>query len=69
MAHMPCHLLRWAVTLLLLCTPARADGDYSPWRAFGIDEIRLGAVVPNLERRNYSGVGYTFHPEGGRGRQ
>ena len=62
---MPCHLLRWIVTLLLLCTPARADGDYSPWRAFGIDEIRLGAMKPNLESRHYSGVGYSFHPEDG----
>ena len=50
--------------LLLLCTPARADGNYSAWRAFGIDEIRLGAMKPNLEGR-HGGAGYTFTPEEG----
>jgi len=51
----PRHLSGWVIALLLFCTPAWADEDYSPWRAFGIDEIRLG------------GVGYSFHPEGGVG--
>lgn len=58
------HLSGWAIALVLLCTPARADGEYSPWRAFAIDEIRLGAMVPNLEGRS-GGVGYGFDAEGG----
>ena len=59
------HLTGWVVALLLLCTPAHADGEYSPWRAFGLDEIRLGAMLPNAERRHYTGPGFSFHAEGG----
>ena len=62
--RMPRHLCAWIVVLLLLCAPARADGDYSPWRAFGVDEIRLGALMPNLESRQ-GGAGYSFRPEEG----
>ena len=60
------HLSACVVTLLLLCSPARAEGEYSPLRAFGIDEIRLGGMKHNLEsNRGKSGVGYTFAQEGG----
>jgi hypothetical protein len=59
------HLTGWVAALLLLCTPAHADGEYSPWRAFGLDEIRLGAMLPNAERRHYTGPGFSFHAEGG----
>jgi lipid A 3-O-deacylase len=61
---MPRHLSGWVVALLLFCAPARAEGDYSPWRALGVDEIRVGAMKPNLEAR-HGGVGFTFTPEGG----
>jgi lipid A 3-O-deacylase len=63
---MPRRLLACVVALLLLCTPAHAEEEYSAWRAFGIDEIRLGGMKHNLEvRNNQSGVGYTVSPEGG----
>ena len=63
---MPRRLLTCAATLLLLCTPARAEGDYSALRAFGIDEIRLGGMKHNLDvGRVGVGVGYTVTREGG----
>jgi lipid A 3-O-deacylase len=59
-------LLGCALALLALPTPARADEGYSPWRAFGLDELRLGGMVPNFEGR--SGVpGVSFTPEKGVG--
>ena len=63
---MPRHLWACVVALLLLCTPAQADEEYSALRAFGIDEIRLGGMQHNLDvRNNQSGVGYTVSREGG----
>ena len=59
------HPAGWIVALLLFCAPAQAEGEYSAWRAFGFDEIRLGAMKPNLESRQGGGVGYTFTPEKG----
>jgi len=62
-----CGVLRWSgrlVAILLLGAPARADEDYGPWRTFGIDELRLGALIANLEGR-HGGVGYSFTPEKG----
>src|ERR1700716_3661620 len=56
---MPRHFSGWVVLLLLFCAPARADEDYSPWRGFGIDEVRLGGMKANLEGR-HGGAGYTF---------
>src|ERR1700680_3456222 len=62
----PRHLLACVVTLLLLCTPARAEEEYSALRAFGIDEIRLGGMKHNLDdRRDNGGAGYTVTREGG----
>src|SRR2546430_645510 len=49
-----CWLAR-VVTLLLICTPAHAEGEYSAFRAFGIDEIRLGGMHHNLDVRNDNG--------------
>jgi hypothetical protein len=63
---MPRHLWACVVALLLLCTPAQADEEYSALRAFGIDEIRLGGMQHNLDvRNNQSGVGYTVSREAG----
>jgi lipid A 3-O-deacylase len=60
------YLLGCIVTLLLLCAPVCAEGDYDPWQAFGIDEIRLGGMKHNLEgRRGALGVGYTVRKEDG----
>ena len=59
------HLSACIVTLLLLCSPARADGEYSALRVFGIDEIRLGGMKHNLEsNRGKSGVGFSFCARG-----
>jgi len=64
--RVPRDLLACVVMLILLCSPARADGEYSPFRAFGIDEIRLGGMKHNLDVRNDTGgVGYTLTREGG----
>ena len=63
---MPRHLLAGAITLLLLCSPVRAEEEYSPWRAFAIDEIRLGGMTHNLDVRNHkSGLTYTITREDG----
>ena len=61
---MPRQLPESVLMLFLVCTPAQADGAYNPWRAFGIDEIRLGAMKPNLEGR-HGGTGISFTPEAG----
>ena len=62
----PLRLLACVLSLLSLCTPARAEGEYSALRGFGIDEIRLGGMQHNLDgRRHSSGVGYTVTPESG----
>jgi hypothetical protein len=63
---MPRHFLACVAALLLLCTPARAEGEYSALRAFGIDEIRVGGMKHNLDVRNdQSGVGFTVSHEDG----
>ena len=60
------HLSACVVTLMLLCSPVRAEEEYSALRVFGIDEIRLGGMKHNLESsRGKSGVGFTFAQEGG----
>jgi lipid A 3-O-deacylase len=56
------HLLGWLVAALLFSTSTRANEDYNPWRTFGIDEVRLGALIANLEGR-HGGIGYSFTPE------
>jgi lipid A 3-O-deacylase len=63
---MPRCFLACLAVLLALCTPARAEEEYSALRAFGIDEIRLGGMKHNLDDRgSKGGAGYTISREGG----